>query len=52
MPYPVIEQIVEELADMNAVKLWKVQGVKHFERLDVRLEVTHKRGELDNADQN
>ena len=50
MPYPVIEQVVEELADINAVKLWKVQGVKHFERLDVRLEVTHKRGELDNAD--
>jgi hypothetical protein len=52
MPYPVIEQVIEELADINAVKLWKVQGVKHFERLDVRLEVTHKRGELDNADQN
>jgi DNA-binding CsgD family transcriptional regulator len=46
IPYSMIEQIIEELAELNAVKVTKVKNAKEYERLDARLEITHKRGGL------
>lgn len=51
MPYVVIEKIMFELAEMNAVKVTKYATRREFERLDVKLEIAKKRGELI-ADQN
>ena len=46
MPYEVIEKIIMELAELNAVKITKVQGIKQFDKLDVKIEIGQKRGEL------
>ena len=51
MPYVVIEKIMFELAEMIAVKVTKYATRREFERLDVKLEIAKKRGELI-ADQN
>ena len=44
MAYPVICQIVQELAEINAASIWKQRGIMQFERLDAKLICDRKRG--------